>query len=408
MRRCASRHGPRRRRRAVGGERRTSLRADVANPTVAWLDVPERADVAAVRAGVGWTPTGERIEAALREAVRHARRLPHRDRLPPDRRRRQAAAAGRSRSWPRRSAGNRVSDDVVLGGVACELVHLGSLYHDDVMDEADDPPRRRDRQRPLGQPAGHPRRRLPAGPGVGDRRLARHRGRRAAGPHHRPAVRGPDRRAPPHLRHGARRRTSYLASIDGKTASLFGTAARIGGIVAGLDRPTIDALTEFGNAYGMVFQIVDDVLDLTATDEQLGKPAGHDLVEGVYTLPVLRTLPIGRSAATSCATARQAARAGRARQGARDRALERGRRERDRHGRGQYVERARSSARRLRRRPGRRRPAGGAVGAPANRRHRAQRRSRRSLAELRRSQDVADDRRVRGPGATRLIATPTR
>ena len=74
-------------------------------------------------------------------------------------------------------------------------------------------------------------------------------------------------------------------SIQGKTASLYGTAARIGGIVAGLDRPTIDALTEWGTAYGMVFQIVDDILDITDTTEQLGKPAGHDLVEGVYTLP---------------------------------------------------------------------------------------------------------------------------
>ncbi len=45
----------------------------------------------------------------------------------------------------------------------------------------------------------------------------------------------------------------------------------------------------------MVFQIVDDVLDLTATAEQLGKPAGHDLEEGVYTLPVTRTLSNGRS-----------------------------------------------------------------------------------------------------------------
>jgi heptaprenyl diphosphate synthase len=88
---------------------------------------------------------------------------------------------------------------------------------------------------------------------------------------------------------------SYLASIHGKTASLYGTAARIGGIVAGLDRPTIDALTEYGNAFGMVFQIVDDVLDLTATAEQLGKPAGHDMEEGVYTLPVLRTIANGRA-----------------------------------------------------------------------------------------------------------------
>jgi heptaprenyl diphosphate synthase len=42
-----------------------------------------------------------------------------------------------------------------------------------------------------------------------------------------------------------------------------------------------------------VFQVVDDLLDLTATDGQLGKPAGHDMVEGVYTLPVLRTLAAG-------------------------------------------------------------------------------------------------------------------
>ena len=48
----------------------------------------------------------------------------------------------------------------------------------------------------------------------------------------------------------------------------------------------------------MVFQIVDDVLDLTATDEQLGKPAGHDMEEGVYTLPVLHTLAAGGAAAS--------------------------------------------------------------------------------------------------------------
>jgi heptaprenyl diphosphate synthase len=48
----------------------------------------------------------------------------------------------------------------------------------------------------------------------------------------------------------------------------------------------------------MVFQIVDDVLDLTATDEQLGKPAGHDMEEGVYTLPVLHTLASGGTAAS--------------------------------------------------------------------------------------------------------------
>ncbi|MFM7410374.1 MAG: polyprenyl synthetase family protein, partial [Actinomycetota bacterium] len=90
---------------------------------------------------------------------------------------------------------------------------------------------------------------------------------------------------------------SYLSSIEGKTASLYSTAARIGGIVAGLDRSMIDHLTAYGTAYGMVFQIVDDILDVTATDAELGKPAGHDMVEGVYTLPVMHTLASGGAAA---------------------------------------------------------------------------------------------------------------
>ena len=55
-------------------------------------------------------------------------------------------------------------------------------------------------------------------------------------------------------------------------------------------RPGIEALTAYGEQVGMVFQIVDDILDVVATDEELGKPAGNDLVEGVYTLPVIRAL----------------------------------------------------------------------------------------------------------------------
>jgi geranylgeranyl pyrophosphate synthase len=60
--------------------------------------------------------------------------------------------------------------------------------------------------------------------------------------------------------------------------------------VAELPRSQVDALTAFGQRFGMAFQIVDDVLDVVATDEQLGKPAGNDLAEGVYTLPVIRAL----------------------------------------------------------------------------------------------------------------------
>ena len=57
-----------------------------------------------------------------------------------------------------------------------------------------------------------------------------------------------------HTYNVARPVDSYLTSIDGKTASLYSTAARIGGIVAGHDRATIDLLTDYGTAYGMVFQ----------------------------------------------------------------------------------------------------------------------------------------------------------
>jgi geranylgeranyl pyrophosphate synthase len=71
---------------------------------------------------------------------------------------------------------------------------------------------------------------------------------------------------------------------------LFATACRIGAIVGDLPRPTIDLLTDFGLRYGMAFQIIDDVLDVIATDAQLGKPAGHDIVEGIYNLPVLYAL----------------------------------------------------------------------------------------------------------------------
>lgn len=192
--------------------------------------------------------------------------------------------------------GSEASDDVVRGGVSCELVHLGSLYHDDVMDEADT----RRGVETVNAKWGNLQAIL-----AGDFLLARASEIAASlGTE----VAGLLARTIGWLCEGqieelrftydvARTEESYYASIHGKTASLYGTAARIGGIVAGHDQATVDALTEYGNAYGMVFQIVDDILDATATDEQLGKPAGHDMVEGVYTLPVLRTLALGTPAA---------------------------------------------------------------------------------------------------------------
>jgi len=85
-------------------------------------------------------------------------------------------------------------------------------------------------------------------------------------------------------------RDAYLSAIAGKTASLFATSCRIGGMVSDVDEPTLAALTAFGDHLGMCFQIVDDILDLTADTDTLGKPAGNDLMEGVYTLPVIAAL----------------------------------------------------------------------------------------------------------------------
>src|SRR5262245_57168861 len=186
-----------------------------------------------------------------------------------------------------------VSDDVVQGAVSVELVHLGSLYHDDVMDESDT----RRGVETVNAKWGNLQAIL-----AGDfllskaSEIAASLGTEVAALLAR-TIGWLCQGEVEQLRHTydtGRPEESYLSSINGKTACLYGTAARIGALVAGLDRATVDALTEWGIAFGMVFQIVDDILDITTTSERLGKPAGHDMVEGVYTLPVLRTLAMDR------------------------------------------------------------------------------------------------------------------
>jgi len=79
----------------------------------------------------------------------------------------------------------------------------------------------------------------------------------------------------------------YLARIYGKTASLFGCSAETGAIIGGAPEDAISALRGYGDDLGLAFQIMDDVLDLTGGSEQLGKPAGHDLLQSTITLPVI-------------------------------------------------------------------------------------------------------------------------
>jgi geranylgeranyl pyrophosphate synthase len=83
---------------------------------------------------------------------------------------------------------------------------------------------------------------------------------------------------------------SHLSCIRGKTAALFEGACRMGSICADLDADHMEATARFGDAYGMSFQVVDDLLDIVGDPVKLGKPVGVDVLAGVYTYPVLFAL----------------------------------------------------------------------------------------------------------------------
>lgn len=179
--------------------------------------------------------------------------------------------------------------DLVRAAVSVELVHLGSLYHDDVMDDAIT----RRTVASVNAEWGNLKAIL-----AGDFLLARASeiaaslGVEVAGLLAATIARLCEGQVL-ELRYTydtGRSEADYLRSIDGKTAALLATACRIGAIVAELPDGQVDALTRFGRAYGTAFQIVDDVLDLVSTPEEQGKPTGHDMLEGVYTLPVIRAL----------------------------------------------------------------------------------------------------------------------
>ena len=82
----------------------------------------------------------------------------------------------------------------------------------------------------------------------------------------------------------------YLNVIEGKTASLIRTSAKLGSLASSADSDIIEALSAWGWNCGIIFQISDDILDLTSDSATLGKPAGNDILEGTYTLPVLIAL----------------------------------------------------------------------------------------------------------------------
>ncbi|MFB6986347.1 polyprenyl synthetase family protein [Streptomyces sp. NPDC056304] len=175
---------------------------------------------------------------------------------------------------------------VVPAAVVVELTHLATLYHDDVMDEAD--VRR-------GVDSANTRWGNSVAVLTGDFLFARASHILAdLGPE---AVRiqaeaferlvtgqiletaGPgDGRDP--VEH-------YLEVMRGKTGSLVAVACRFGAMTAGADESVVDILTQYGERLGVAFQLADDVLDITSDSHESGKTPGTDLREGIPTLPVL-------------------------------------------------------------------------------------------------------------------------
>jgi geranylgeranyl pyrophosphate synthase len=83
---------------------------------------------------------------------------------------------------------------------------------------------------------------------------------------------------------------AYYTKIERKTATMLSAACHCGAIVAGMGEEPQRALERYGRDLGIAFQIADDVLDYTATEEQLGKPTGADLRQGTVTLPLMYAL----------------------------------------------------------------------------------------------------------------------
>jgi len=178
----------------------------------------------------------------------------------------------------------------VEAAVAVELIHVGSLYHDDVIDEADT---RR------GARSANANWTNTVAILAGDFLMAR--ASEVAATHlsqesvrllaatYAELVEGQTRelQLTDNLTHSL---DDYQQVIAGKTASLIRTSARLGALAADADKQIVEALSTWAWEVGMVFQIADDALDLVADEETIGKPAGSDIREGTFTGPVLRAV----------------------------------------------------------------------------------------------------------------------
>jgi heptaprenyl diphosphate synthase len=189
---------------------------------------------------------------------------------------------------------------LVGAAVAIELTHLSSLYHDDVVDEAEvrrgarSANARYDNKVAVltGDYLFARASEVTAGLGAeATRVLARAIARLVQG-----QIREVRGAAP-----GEDPVEHYLAVLADKTGALIAAACRLGGRLAGASENMVEALTEYGERVGRAFQLGDDLLDITAETAVAGKAPGGDLRAGVRTLPVLYLLRRGGPAAARLA-----------------------------------------------------------------------------------------------------------
>lgn len=190
--------------------------------------------------------------------------------------------------------GKPVDDTVISACVAVELIHISSLIHDDVMDEADTR---------WNVPTINAREGLEQAILIGDYLFANGCAEAATINVQASGIvtsafvaicRG--QAAELASLHDLHRTDHELfEAINGKTSSLIAAACQLGGVCANAPDAQLQALDDFGTAFGTSFQLVDDVLDFIADPQRFGKPVGNDVREGNYTLPLILALQTARA-----------------------------------------------------------------------------------------------------------------
>ena len=185
--------------------------------------------------------------------------------------------------------GKGQSNQVIAAAVVCELTHVATLYHDDVMDEA---------KLRRGVSSANSRWSNTVAILTGDYLFSKASDLLAdLGPE---AVRLQAKtferlvigqiQETQGAKSGDDALKHYLQVVSDKTGSLIATSARFGAMLSGADREIVETLTLFGEKIGIAFQLADDVIDISSDASQSGKVPGTDLKEGIPTLVTLQII----------------------------------------------------------------------------------------------------------------------